>query len=117
MKYYYPASHLLRLEGHEPVRLLLPDDEEYAAACDRLERLASFVAVDTAREPSGHVPWMGEFILDSRSDSKGNGLAAQIAGEIDDQWPLLGAFGGDVERAQKAAEDTVEFIRQHGRTW
>jgi hypothetical protein len=60
---------------------------------------------------------MGEFILDSRSDGNGNGLAAQIATEIDDHWPMLAAFGGDVERAKKAAQDTVEFIRQRGRTW
>jgi hypothetical protein len=113
----YPSSHLLRLEGREAVRSLLPDDEGYAATCDRLECLASYVAVDATREPSRHVPWMGEFILDSRSDSNGNGLAAQIANEIDDQWPMLAAFGGDVERAQKAAEETMEFIRQHGRAW
>ena len=117
MNYYYPASHLLRLEGREPVRSLLPDDEGYAAACDRLECLASYVAVDTAREPSRHVPWMGEFILDSRSDGNGDGLAAQIATEIGEDWPMLGAFDGDVERARKAAEDTSQFIRQHGRTW
>jgi hypothetical protein len=114
-RWLYPASRLLRLEGREPVRSLLPDDEGYAAACDRLECLASYAAVDAAREPSRHAPWMGEFILDSRSD--GNGLAAQIAVEIDDHWPMLAAFDGDVERARKAAEDTVEFIRQHGRTW
>lgn len=116
-RWLYPASHLLRLEGREPVRSLLPDDDEYVAACDRLECLASYVAVDPAREPSRHVPWMGEFILDSRIDGNGNGLAAQIATEIDDQWPMLTAFGGDVERAQKAAEETGDFIRQHGRTW
>jgi len=117
MSYLYPASHLMRLEGREPVRSLLPDDEEYAAACDRLECLASYVAVDAAREPSRHVPWMGEFILDSRSDGNGNGLAAQIADEIDEGWPMLASFADDVERARKAAEDTVEFIRQRGRTW
>jgi len=116
-RWLYPASRLLRLEGREPVRSLLPDDEGYAAACDRLECLASYAAVDAALEPSRHAPWMGEFILDSRSDGNGNGLAAQIAIEIDDHWPMLAAFDGDVERARKAAEDTVEFIRQHGRTW
>jgi hypothetical protein len=113
----YPASHLLRLDGREPVRSLIPDDESYAAACDRLECLASYVAVDAAREPTRHVPWMGEFILDSRSDGNGDGLAAQIATEIGEEWPMLGAFDGDVERARKAAEDTSQFIRQHGRTW
>ncbi len=70
-----------------------------------------------AREPSRHVPGMGEFILDNRSDGDGNGLAAQIAREIDEGWPMLAAVDNDVERATKAAEDTVEFIRQRGRTW
>lgn len=116
-RWLYPASHLLRLDGREPVRALLPDDDAYAAACDRLECLASYVAVDTAREPSRHVPWMGEFILTSRSDGDGNGLAAQIAREIGEGWPMLAAFGNDVERATTAAEDTVAFIREHGRTW
>ena len=76
-KWLYPASHLLRLDGREPVRALLPDDDAYAAVCDRLECLASYVAVDAAWEPSRHVPWMGEFILDGRSDGDGNGLLAQ----------------------------------------
>ena len=49
-RWLYSASHLLRLEGREPVRALLPDDNAYAAACDRLECLASYVAVDAARE-------------------------------------------------------------------
>jgi hypothetical protein len=53
-RWLYPASRLLRLEGREPVRSLLPDDEGYAAACDRLECLASYAAVDAAREPSRH---------------------------------------------------------------
>lgn len=117
MNYHYPASHLLRMESREPLRSLVPDDEDYAAACDRLECLASYAAVDAAREPSQHVPWMGEFILDSRSDGHGNGLATQIATEIDDHWPMLVAFGGDVERAHRAAEDTVEFIHHRGRSW
>jgi len=30
---------------------------------------------------------------------------------------MLAAFDGDVERARKAAEDTVEFIPKYGRTW
>jgi len=117
VKWHYPASHLLRLDGREPVKSLLPDDESYAAACDRLECLASFTAVDAAREPSRHTPWMGEFILDSRANRNGDGLAAQISTEIGEDWPMLAAFDGDVERAQTAATDTTEFIRQHGRTW
>lgn len=117
MQYPYPASHLLRVDGREPVRAVLPDDVAYADACDRLECLASYVAVDAAREPSRHVPWMGEFILDSRTNRGGDGLAAQVAREIDEGWPMLAAFDNDVARATKAAEDTVEFIRQRGRTW
>ncbi len=116
-KWIYPASHLLRLDGREPVRSLIPDDESYNAACDRLECLASYVAVDRAREPSRHVPWMGEFILNDRFDRSGDGLATQIATEIDDEWPFLAAFDGDVARAREASDDTSEFIRQHGRTW
>jgi hypothetical protein len=30
---------------------------------------------------------------------------------------MLAAFGGDVDRAKKAAEATVKFIKEHGRTW
>lgn len=116
-RWLYPASHMLRLDAREPLRTLLPDETAYTEACYRLECLASYVAVDPARDPSRHVPWMGEFILDSRSDGNGTGLAAQIAREIDESWPMLAAFDNDVERALKAAEDTTEFIRQHGRTW
>jgi hypothetical protein len=117
MRYLYPASHLLRQDVREPIRTLLPDDDTYAAACDRLECLASFIAVDAAREPSSHVPWMGEFIVHGRWMDGDNGLAGHIANEIDEEWPMLAAFDNDVERATKAARDTVTYIRQHGRTW
>lgn len=116
-EFLYPASRLLRVDGREPVRTLLPDDDDYEAACDRLECLASYVAVDADREPSRHVPWMGEFILDSRSDREGNGLAVQVMHEIDDGWPMLAAFDNNVARARKAALRTIEIIRERGRTW
>lgn len=59
---------------------------------------------------AAHVPWMGEFILDGRSERDGNGLAVQIATEMDEGWPMLAAFDGDAERATKAATDSGEFI-------
>lgn len=115
-RYIYPASRLLRVEAREPVRTLLPDSEVYDAACDRLECLASFVACDPA---SGrrNLPWMGEFIINGQYAHDGHGLAPEIAEEIDDQWPMLAAFDGDIERASKAATAAVEFIRERGRTW
>lgn len=116
-RYYYPASRLLREDSREPLRQLLPGDEDYNAACDRLECLASLVAVDAAREPSRHVPWMGEFILEGRFDRDGNGLVAQIANEIGADWWMMTAFDGDVDRAVKAAEDAEAFIKERGRPW
>ena len=95
MRYLYPASHLLRLDGREPVRgLSCPDDDAYSAACDRLECLASYVAVDAVREPSRHVPWMGEFIRSiSPSDGAvGNGWEKlQTATRDRRGWPHTGS--------------------------
>jgi hypothetical protein len=63
------------------------------------------------------VPWMGEFVLDDRSDRDGKGLAAQVAAEIGEEWPMLSAFDGDVERAKEAAKKTDAFIEEYGRRW
>jgi hypothetical protein len=116
-RYPYPASHLFRLEAREPLRALVPNDDDYTAACDRLECLASLVAVDVARSDMRAVPWMGEFVLDDRSDRDGKGLAAQVAAEIGEEWPMLSAFDGDVERAKEAAKKTDAFIEEYGRRW
>ncbi len=116
-RWIYPASHVLRLDARDAVNRVLPDDAAYAEACDRLECLASYVAVDAVREPSRNAPWMGEFVLDDRTDRAGNGVATRIAGEITPDWAMLAAFGNDVARATKAADDTAEFVREHGRRW
>jgi hypothetical protein len=87
------------------LRELEPDDEAYEAACDRLEYLASLVAMDDT--DFGRLPWKGEFLLE-----KHRNVIAQVEKELAPGWPLLegGAFGGDLDRAKAAREALHAWI-------
>jgi SIR2-like domain len=110
----YPQSHHLRAASREALRELEPDDEAYAAACDRLEYLASLVTMGDA-DNYGRLPWAGEFILGSHL----NVVATQVEKELAPGWPLLegGAFGGDLDQAKAAREALHAWIAQYGRSF
>jgi hypothetical protein len=116
---YYAQSRLLRAECRGPLEAIEPDDRAYEDACDRFECLAAFVCMDKSMPSRPRFPWLGEFVADSRSDMKGDDLATRISKEIDDQWPLLrvGAFGGDIKVARKAAAEASAFINERARHW
>jgi len=107
----YPQSHHIRAASREALRELEPDDEAYEAACDRLEYLASLVAMDGPEW--GRLPWTGEFLLEEH-----RGVIAQVEKELAPGWPLLegGAFGGDLDRA-KAARDALNTWIPTQRSW
>ena len=50
----------MRTISRDTLRQIEPDDDTYQEACDRLEYLASLIAMDTDR-PNGF-PWAGEFM-------------------------------------------------------
>lgn len=119
-KWKYPRSELLRIEGREPLRPLIADDATYEDACDRFECIAAMIAMDIPVTPGSPRPWLGKFILDSRTDNDGLTLPQRLASEVSDDWALLqgGAFGGDPERARAAAEAIPTFIRERNiSTW
>jgi len=99
MRWLYPQSHYIRAASRDALRELEPDDEAYAAACDRLEYLASLVTMDDT--DFGRLPWAGEFLLEEHRN-----VIAQVEKELAPGWPLLegGAFGGDLDRAEAARE-------------
>jgi hypothetical protein len=109
----YPESHHIRAASREALRELEPADEAYAAACDRLEYLASLVAMGDA-DDFGRVPWAGEFLLEEHRN-----VIAQVEKELAPGWPLLegGAFGGDLDQAKAAREALHAWIAQYGRSF
>lgn len=71
----YPESHHIRAASRDALRELEPDDEAYAAACDRLEYLASLVTMDD--NDFGRLPWAGEFLLEEHRN-----VIAQVEKEL-----------------------------------
>ncbi|MFI9587831.1 SIR2 family protein [Streptomyces sp. NPDC052236] len=116
MPHHYPQSHWICEELREPFQLVEPDDDAYRAAFHRFEFLASMIAMDTERRFFAR-PWTGEFFLESVWGHDGVGLAPDITREINASWPLLqaGAFGGEVERAEKALEALTSARSQRPR--
>jgi hypothetical protein len=110
----YPQSQHLRAASREALRELEPDPEAYEAACDKLEYLASLVAMGDA-DNYGRFPWAGKFILESHL----NVVAQVVEKELAPGWPLLegGAFGGDLDRAKAAREALHAWIAQYGRSF
>ena len=112
-QWLFPQSHFLREELRVPFGTLEREDSSYEEACDRLELLASMLAIDSG---SSYV-WYGEFMLGSRW-GWGETQNPDVSAEIGPEWPLVGAgaFGGDPERAVGAYTKVVE-IRSKTRTW
>ncbi|MFE0418327.1 SIR2 family protein [Streptomyces tendae] len=111
--WHYPQSRWLREELREPFRVVEPDDDAFRAAFHRFEMLASLMSLDTEHVLAS--PWSGEFFGDDVWGYDQNGLAADIAREISDTWPLLeaGAFNADVERARNALTTLDQFRSRH----
>jgi hypothetical protein len=115
-RWLYPQSHHIRAASRNALKDVEPDDDTHKTACDRLEYLASLVAMSDPDE-SGRLPWAGEFILEGRYLGEDQRLGGRIESEIASKWPLLegGAFGGDPEQAKAAQIALTAWISQHGR--
>ncbi len=101
-RWLYPQSHHMRTASRETLRQIEPDDDTYQEACDRLEYLASLIAMDTDG-PNGS-PWAGEFMTRYRHHDQVPKLRNLLEG---------GAFGSDPERAQTAGQALSTWINQH----
>jgi hypothetical protein len=103
-RWLYPQSHHIRTTSRDTFSQIEPDDDTYWEACDRLEYLASLIALDTDA-PNGS-PWAGEFMTRDRYHNQDPKLRNLLEG---------GAFGSDPERAQAAREALTTWINQHPR--
>ena len=103
-RWLFPQSHHIRTASRDTLSQIEPEDDTYREACDRLEYLASLVAMDMDA-PNG-LPWAGEFITRGRYQDQDPKLRNLLEG---------GAFGGDPERAQTAREALNIWIIQHPR--
>ncbi|WP_075738595.1 hypothetical protein [Streptomyces acidiscabies] len=110
-KWIHPESPLLRREAREPLRAVEPDDAAYEAACDRLECLASLIALSRNERP-----WPGLYLFNSHWGYDEHGLAATIRQEITPTWPLIeaGAFE-NIESAKTAYKALAELRERNGR--
>jgi hypothetical protein len=106
-RWIYPASHHIRTASRNALRQLEPDDDTYKEACDRLEYLASLIAM-AGENATTHFPWAGEFIFRNNYLNQDPKLGDLLAG---------GAFGGDPERAKAAHDELATWIAQHGQRW
>lgn len=100
----YPPSHHVRAVSRATFDQIEPDDDTYKEACDRLEYLASLIAMDTDR-PNGR-PWAGEFITRHLYNVQNPNVQGLLEG---------GAFGRDPERARAAQEALTTWITQNAR--
>ena len=110
-RWLYPQSRHVRAASREALRSIESDDDVYQAACDRLEYLASLVAMSGADE-RGRLPWAGEFILRKQT------IDSLIERELEPGWAFLeGAFDGDLDRAKAARNSLDQWTNQYGRRW
>ncbi|MFE9813223.1 SIR2 family protein [Streptomyces sp. NPDC005548] len=117
-KLLYPQSNWLKAVLREPFRLVEPSDLAYQAACSRFEFLVSMIAMDAGSGDYRTYPWAGEFLINSYWGwDESTSLAASVAKELDDSWPLLrgGAFGADLARAQAAHAALVTWRKENRR--
>ncbi len=103
-RWLYPQSHHMRTVSRDTLRQIEPDDATYQEACDRLEYLASLIAMDIDG-PNGF-PWAGEFMTRERHRDEVPMLRNLLEG---------GAFDGDLGRAQTAGQALNTWITQHPR--
>lgn len=101
-RWLYPQSHHMRTVSRDTLRQIEPDNDTYQEACDRLEYLASLIAMD-ADGPNGF-PWAGEFMTRDRPHDQAPKLRSLLDGD---------AFGSDPERAQTAGQALNTWITQH----
>jgi hypothetical protein len=109
-RWLYPQSRHVRAASRGALRSIESDDDIYQTACDRLEYLASLVAMSDADE-YGRFPWAGEFILRKQA------IDSLIQRELVPGWAFLeGAFDGDLERAKAARNSLDQWIMRFGRS-
>lgn len=115
-RWIYAESQLLRADCREPLAAIAPDDAQYEQACDRLEFLASLIAMDSESE-FRRLPWAGLFMGEYRLVEQDGPLTGDLDAETSKNAPLLvgGAFGGDPGRAKAAKERLLAWVEKYRR--
>jgi hypothetical protein len=112
-RWLYPQSHLLRDELREPLREILPDDEEYAWANDRYEyRIALAQMVVTKEDVFSYRSAPGEFIGEWKWDRHTGQPTSEIefrdiADRSGDEWPWWPFLSG-----REGLDGTLTSLRE-----
>lgn len=114
---FFPGSRLLRQDLREPLRVWIPDDDEYARTCDAYEYRVALVLHTTPNLPGLYQPAAGEFIGEMRwiggqLQAERDFLAA--LNRADEDWPwwsVLGERDGYQQVLDNLRERLVELQR------
>lgn len=98
-KWLYPQSHFLREELREPLREIVPDDDEYTWANDRYEYRVALAQHTAPDAPGVYRATPGEFIGELKWDRETGGPLSEtdfrgVAEQADDRWPWWSVLGG-----------------------
>lgn len=98
-RWTYPHSHLLREELREPLREVIPDDDEYVLANDHYEYRVALTQHTTSDAPGAYRAAAGEFIGEWKWDWERDVPTSETdfcvaAEQADDQWPWWSVVGG-----------------------
>ncbi len=114
--FYFPPSHLLRLETREPLRAIIGDDKRFEAAFDRFQLLAGLVAFMSENKYDKHA-WWGELGLSSHwtygndGEMHHQGLE-EIISSVKNDPSFREALGLDMGRAETVCQDLVDAVGQ-----
>lgn len=111
---YTPVSDHLHESLRDPLRQVVPSDEQYTAAFDRFEFLLGMIVADL-KEHAGEgvyipTPPIGSYAWRYKH-ARGKGPREWVGAELEtDNWPAVeaGMFGGSAERARTAFDKMSE---------
>jgi hypothetical protein len=114
-KYHTARSERLFQVLREPLRDLIPDEDDYANAFDVLEILIGALNADAGEKwlPPGRYFWRWR-----RDPRRLAAILDSIAGEGGSWGPVrAGLFGGSIDRAQSAVQKVREYVVSSGIGW
>ena len=117
-KWQYPLSHLVRQDLREPLRIWLPDDEDYEQAFDDYEYRSALVVHTSQSIPGAYKAAPGEYIGDwrwteDRPRAEHDFRAALVKADAD--WPWWDILGG--ASGYESTLDGLREVLQRHRIW
>ena len=117
---FTPGSSLLHCILREPLRPMVPDDEDYTETFDKAEVLLALLTADAEANTEGYIPspYYGAFTWrHHRTHIKQATFEQRFIDEAlssGSAWPPLtaGLFGGDVSRFRSAAKTVLSGTKE-----